>query len=75
MFSGIEFEFENLELLWVSVEEYKKYNADFSDILIAKIANQNNCRTIFTFDLDASIISEFTYLTKSETKQNNKRNI
>ncbi len=70
MFSGIEFEFENLELLWISVEEYKKYNSDFSDILIAKIANQRNCKTIFTFDLDASVISEFTYLTKLDNKHN-----
>lgn len=57
--STMEFTFENLEILWVSLEEYEKYNTDFSDILIGNLNLSLNCSTTLTFDKKTSNLQSF----------------
>ncbi len=56
----LEFNFEDQKILWLSVEEYSKSNADFSDILIGKLNNSKSCVSTYTFDVKSSTLPTFT---------------
>ncbi len=58
----IEFVFEDHNILWLSINEYEKTNADFSDILLGKINTKNGCTRSYTFDQSAGQLSEFSVL-------------
>jgi predicted nucleic-acid-binding protein len=46
-----EFKFENLEVLWLSIDEYENTKMDFSDILIGRTnSHLYNCQGTITFD-------------------------
>ena len=45
-----EFAFEKQELLWLALNQYTKYDLDFSDALIAEINHQFGCSKTLTFD-------------------------
>lgn len=62
--TSVEFCFEDHKILWTSVLDLEKSNADFSDILISKINNINNCTTSYTFDTNASSLACFTHLSE-----------
>jgi len=57
--STIEFAFEYHEILWLSLSDYEKYQADFSDILLGKINHLHGCEYTVTFDAKASNLKEF----------------
>ena len=57
--STVEFNFEYYETLWLSTMEFEKSNADFSDILIGKIASLKGCMHTITFDIKATKLQEF----------------
>jgi len=57
--STIEFAFEYHEILWLSLSDYEKYQADFSDILLGKINYLHGCEYTVTFDAKASNLKEF----------------
>jgi len=57
--STIEFAFEYHEILWLSLSDYEKYQADFSDILLGKINHVYGCEYTITFDTKASDLKEF----------------
>ncbi|MFY9589900.1 PIN domain-containing protein [Rickettsia endosymbiont of Halotydeus destructor] len=58
--STTEFVFEKPEILWLSLNDYEKYNADFSDILLGKINRRYGCISTITFDNKAAILKEFS---------------
>lgn len=58
----LEFCFEDHQTLWLSIIEYEKSTADFSDILIGNINIVKGCAENFTFDLNASSLSMFSLL-------------
>jgi predicted nucleic-acid-binding protein len=55
----IEFSFEDHQILWVCTAEYEKSTADFSDILIGNLNKKSGCSHTYTFDSNASKLSEF----------------
>lgn len=55
----VEFIFEDHNILWLSISEYEKINADFSDILISRINTKNGCTKNYTFDKGAARSSGF----------------
>lgn len=57
--STIEFNFEYYKILWLSIIQFEKNNADFSDILIGQIALLKGCEYTITFDTKASNLQEF----------------
>lgn len=57
--STTEFVFEQPETLWLSLSDYEKYNADFSDILLGKINKVYGCISTITFDNKAITLKEF----------------
>ena len=57
--STTEFAFEQPEILWLSLNDYEKYNADFSDILLSKINKIYDCDYTITFDNKATNLKEF----------------
>ena len=61
--STIEFAFEYHEALLLSLSDYEKYSADFSDILLGKINQLYGCEHTITFDTKASSLKEFKSLT------------
>ncbi|WP_341793938.1 MULTISPECIES: type II toxin-antitoxin system VapC family toxin [unclassified Rickettsia] len=58
--STTEFVFEQPETLWLSLNDYEKYNADFSDILLGKINKVYGCISTITFDNKAVTLKEFS---------------
>ncbi|MCC8368509.1 MAG: type II toxin-antitoxin system VapC family toxin [Rickettsia endosymbiont of Oxypoda opaca] len=58
--STTEFVFEQPETLWLSLSDYEKYNADFSDILLGKINKMYGCISTITFDNKAITLKEFS---------------
>lgn len=58
----IEFCFEDHKILWTSILDFEKSNADFSDILIGKINNAHKCKTSYIFDIAASKSQSFNPL-------------
>jgi predicted nucleic-acid-binding protein len=44
------FELESRSLAYQALQHFKQGNADFSDYLIGRIAQQSGCKTTFTFD-------------------------
>ena len=61
--STIEFAFEYHEALLLSLSDYERYSADFSDILLGKINQLYGCEHTITFDTKASSLKEFKSLT------------
>ncbi|WP_419235192.1 hypothetical protein [Rickettsia endosymbiont of Nabis limbatus] len=57
--STTEFTFEQAEILWLSLNDYEKYNADFSDILLSKINKISGCDFTISFDSKALNLKEF----------------
>jgi len=49
-----QFFIEHSEQIWVALNEYKKFNIDFSDCVIAAIAKLNDCDFVATFDKKAA---------------------
>jgi len=45
-----QFQFENKDLLWQSLADYRSYNGDFADYLIGRAGHKAGCREILTFD-------------------------
>lgn len=60
--TSIEFCFEDHKILWISVLDLEKSNADFSDILIGKINDINKCKMSYTFDVKALDLLSFSAL-------------
>ncbi|AIL66183.1 twitching motility protein PilT (plasmid) [Rickettsiales bacterium Ac37b] len=55
-----EFRFENLDILWATLEDYEESKGDFSDLLIGIINVQiYDCDTTITFDKQAATSSLF----------------
>lgn len=46
----IQFQFENKDLLWQSLADYRSNNGDFADYLIGRAGRKAGCREILTFD-------------------------
>lgn len=60
--STLEFAFEHHEILWFSLNEYEKCNADFPDILLSKINRLYGCEYTATFDTKAAAsLKEFRH--------------
>mgnify|MGYP002712613153 CR=1 FL=1 len=57
--STAEFTFEQAEILWLSLNDYEKYNADFSDILLGIINKISGCDSTISFDSEALNLKEF----------------
>ncbi len=57
--STAEFTFEQAEILWLSLNDYEKYNTDFSDILLGKINKISGCDSTISFDSKALNLKEF----------------
>lgn len=58
----MEFSFENHKNLWISALEYEKSTADFSDILIGKLNESNDCSKTHTFDTKAAMLATFNII-------------
>lgn len=58
--TSIEFCFEDHKILWISILDFEKSSADFSDILIGQLNKSKNCTSTYTFDTTASDLSYFT---------------
>lgn len=56
------FVFEDNDIIWRTLNDYKDSSADFSDCLIGQRNKQNKCETTITFDRKASQIASFTLL-------------
>ncbi|MCC8378136.1 MAG: hypothetical protein LN567_07190 [Rickettsia endosymbiont of Graphium doson] len=57
--STAEFTFEQAEILWLSLNDYEKYNADFSDILLGKVNKISGCDSTISSDNKALNLKEF----------------
>ena len=57
--STVEFNFENQELLWLSLKVFESSTADFSDILIGKLNQLQGCDYTYSFDSNTSSLEEF----------------
>ena len=62
LLSSVEFEFENHELAFLTVIEYEKAEADFSDILIGLLNHYRNCKVTYSFDQKALKLKYFKKL-------------
>ena len=62
LLSSVEFEFENHELAFLTVIEYEKAEADFSDILIGLLNRYRNCSVTYSFDQKALKLKYFKKL-------------
>ena len=56
------FVFENHEVAWVAFHDYTEGSADFADCLIARLNQQNDCSTTYTFDKKAAKLANSTLL-------------
>jgi len=56
----LEFSFDDHKILWTSIIDYEKADADFSDILIGKLNLLNACSQTYSFDVKAAKLSTFT---------------
>lgn len=45
-----QFQFENKDLLWQSLYDYRRIKGDFADHLIGRIGLKTGCQEILTFD-------------------------
>ena len=54
-----EFHFNQAELLWKALHDYKKTNADFSDSYIGHYNRANLCEYTLTFDKHAAKLPSF----------------
>lgn len=54
--------FENHKPSLIALEAFKNGNADFSDYLIANIAQNNGCTEVVTFDKKAGTYNLFSYI-------------
>jgi predicted nucleic-acid-binding protein len=56
-----EFNFENQELLWLSLNQYSQKKLDFSDALIGEINKHSGCTNTLTFDKAAITADNFIF--------------
>lgn len=54
--------FEDLPLLWRSLQDYSINGVDFADALIAHKSINHQCSTTLTFDKKAAKLAAFSYL-------------
>lgn len=47
-----QFQFQNKDLLWQSLSDYKDKKGDFADHLIGRVGHKAGCREILTFDTE-----------------------
>lgn len=59
MLSTSEFAFEDNRILWISVIEAEKNDADITDIVIGNINKSKMAKTTYTFDRKASMLENF----------------
>ena len=45
-----QFQFENKDLLWISLSDYRNKKGDFADHLIGQTGHKAGCRETLTFD-------------------------
>jgi len=55
--------FENLPLVWRSLQDYRAVAVDFADTVIGQKNSENGCVTTLTFDKKAARLATFTRLT------------
>lgn len=60
IFSAAQFEFEDKDLLWESLGEYRSSGADFADCLIGMKNRRAGCGSTLTFDKRAVRIPSFS---------------
>jgi len=49
-----QFIIEHSEQVWIALNEYRKFNTDFSDCIVGAIAKSNDCDFVATFDKKAA---------------------
>ncbi|MDF3047966.1 MAG: hypothetical protein K0R73_1084 [Candidatus Midichloriaceae bacterium] len=59
MLSTKEFAYENLEHIWLALNEYELNGVDFSDALIGEINKGQGCKATYTFDQRAIKLRSF----------------
>ncbi|MCE2991808.1 MAG: type II toxin-antitoxin system VapC family toxin [Candidatus Jidaibacter sp.] len=59
MLSAKEFAYENLEHIWLALNEYELNGVDFSDALIGEINKLQGCQATYTFDQKALKLGSF----------------
>jgi predicted nucleic-acid-binding protein len=47
-----QFQFENKDLLWISLSDYRNKKGDFADHLIGQTGHKTGCRETLTFDTE-----------------------
>jgi predicted nucleic-acid-binding protein len=57
-----EFAFEQLDSLWIALDKYEKDKIDFSDALIGELNKSYKCAHTYSFDTQASKMSNFELL-------------
>jgi len=62
LLSAQEFAFEQLDSLWIALDKYEKDNIDFSDALIGELNKSYKCAHTYSFDTQASKMSNFELL-------------
>ena len=62
LLSAQEFAFEQLDSLWIALDKYEKDNIDFSDALIGELNKSYKCTHTYSFDTQASKMSNFELL-------------
>ncbi len=65
MLSAKEFAYENLDHIWVALNEYELNGVDFSDALIGEINKSKGCRATYTFDQRAVKLGSFEPITSN----------
>ncbi len=46
-----QFQFENKDLLWQSLADYRRKKGDFADHLLGRVGHKYGCRDTLTFDV------------------------
>jgi predicted nucleic-acid-binding protein len=59
MLSAKEFAYDNLDYIWLALNEYELNGVDFSDALIGEINKRQGCRVTYTFDQRAVKLGSF----------------
>ncbi len=57
-----QFQFEDRDLLWQALTDYRTGNGDFSDHLIGRIGDRAGCQHTLTFDRSLKRFSNFEVL-------------
>ena len=57
-----QFKVQNPQLVWLSLSDFRKGSADFSDYIVGRLNQWQECKTTFTFDKKASASETFQFL-------------